>query len=168
MAATTVVPNGDGTLNSWSGTYTSIDEGVATYNDSDLVTTTAQNQSCFFLLQDMPADFGTATAVTIKIRCKRSTSKGDYISFGPIQLVQSDEATAITATSEIGESTTMTTLEYSPSITGGTSKTTWDGARVKVTASSGTSGTLSISCIDVVITYTPAVTGNPWYHNAQN
>lgn len=162
MASTTVYPNGDGTKTGWTGTgdasnlYANIDEGTDTPTDADYNTsdTTAAVQTIYFLLDNMPSDFDTATAVTIYLRVARAAGKVNKL-FDYCQLVQSDESTAITATASITTTTTITTVNYSPSITGGTSKTIWDGARLKVTTNA-TFGAVYLYAAQVAITYTAA------------
>ncbi|MCA9098481.1 MAG: hypothetical protein KDA36_08850 [Planctomycetaceae bacterium] len=165
MSTATVLPNGDGTTTNWQddsgGTtnlYTRIDEGTASPNDTDYVSTSVQNQNVYFQLGDMPADFGTATGVTIKLRVARTSSKGDFIQFVNCQLMQNDQTTAICAASTITDSTTITTYSYTPSITGATSKTAWDGMRLRVKSGTGTAGSCRIYSAQVEVTYT-AVSG---------
>lgn len=163
MATVTVFPNGDGTISGWSdessGTtnlYTKIDEGTASPNDGDYVSTSSQNQNVYFQLGEMPSDFGTATGVAIKLRLARTSSKGDYRSFHDCQLVQSNQTTAISAAATISESTTITTYSFSPTITGATTKEAWDGMRLRVKTGVGSSGSCRIYAAQVEVTYTPS------------
>ena len=176
MASTTVYPNGDGTINGWTewapstgGTtnlYQKIDEGTASPNDSDSVIGGYAAGSYYILLGDMPVDFGTATAVSIKVRAQYTTGKGDVKSFD-CRLVKSDETTAITASTNTTVTASAATYTIPPSITGATDKTSWDGMRLKLTpvASAGTPGSnggIIVSAVQVDITYTAAAaSGGP-------
>jgi hypothetical protein len=107
----------------------------------------------------MPANFGTATAITIRTRGACSFAKTDWLQDYVVRLVQSDQSTAITATSStISTDTTPTTYSSSPSITGATSKSAWDGARLKITSGLAPSGNgiVYVYAIQVEITYTIA------------
>lgn len=165
MADITVYPNNDGSVGGWttesSGTtnlYASIDEGTDSPNDVDYITTSTLLDSIFLPLADMPAMFGTATAITIKLRCQRTAVKGDYLDIDHIQLVQSDELTAITSTASVADSTAITTLSISPGIIGGTSKSIWDNAKLKIKSGSGTDGSVLVYATQIDITYTPSNT----------
>ena len=160
MSSTTVYPNGDGTLGGWaisgggtSNIYTTIDEGTPSPNDSDSIVCSTSASAYYSLLGDMPGDFGTATAVSIKVRAQYTSGKGNIKSFD-CRLVQSDESTAITGNTTTAASGSLSTYTISPSITGGTSKSVWDGARLKLATVSGTSGGILVSAVQVEITYT--------------
>lgn len=169
MASTTVYPNGDGTKAGWtneaSGTsnlYASVDEGTASPNDADFNQVVTTNNPIAYLLGDMPSDFDTATAVTIKVRLNRFESKGADQQFSTCALYKSDESTAITATCDLTSTTgTITTYTFTPTITGATDKTSWDGMRLKFNTPTGTTGFLLIYAIQVEITYDVAATGQP-------
>lgn len=166
MSSTTVYPNGDGSKGSWaifgggtSNIYTVISEGTASPNDSDYIAGPFGAGNYFMLLGDMPGDFGTATAVSFKIRAQYSTSKGDNKSFN-CRLYKSDESTVITGTTNTSVSGSFTTYTITPSITGATDKTSWDGARLQVSPQAGSSsGSIFISAVQVEITYTAAASG---------
>ena len=154
MALTTVVPNGNGTN---GANFENIDEGTTSPNDADYFEVTAPNSlTRFFLLGDMPGDFDVATAVTIKSRHARTGSKGDFISWTTMRLYQSDETTVITADNTLTSTTTITTETFTPTITGGTSKTIWDGARIGYQTDAGTANTVRLYALQVEITYTAA------------
>lgn len=160
MSSTTVYPNGDGSKGGWaisgggtSNIYSVISEGTASPNDSDSIVCSTGSSSYFALLGDMPGDFSVATAVSIKVRAQYTSGKGDIKSFD-CRLVQSDESTAITANTTTAASGSLSTYTISPSITGGTSKAVWDGARLKLATVSGTSGGILVSAVQVEITYT--------------
>ena len=162
MATVTVYPNADGTLGFWtdagSGTsnlYTNVDEGTASPNDSDLIKCGVINSAIFLLLGDMPSDFDVITAVVVKVRLRRDTSKGDFKSLNNFRLYQSDESTALTDDYVLSSTpTSFTTDSHTFTITGSTSKSNWDGARLKLVTNSGTSGNVQVSAIQVDITYT--------------
>lgn len=173
MASFSVVPNGDGSVGGWaatSGTNAScVDEAWGSPDDADYtqILFSASGASIFLLLGDMPADFGTALTVTVDIRCNHTVSKAGFIELDTIQLVQSDETTAITSTQTVDDTTTIANFSLTLTITGGTSKTVWDGARLKITASAGaTVGGVRVYTVRVTGTYT-ATAGNPWYAYAQ-
>ncbi len=139
MATTIVYPNGDGTKTNWSGVgdttnlYANIDEGTTSPDDNDYSLSATSLSEIYFLLGDMPSDFGTATGATIRCRLIESyfSKDGGALRFDYCQLVQSNESTAITATSTITGTTLPATYAFTPTITGATDKTTWDGARLK-------------------------------------
>ncbi len=166
MATTTVYPNGDGTKTGWtnesSGTsnlYASVDEGTDSPNDADC-NQAFTNDVIAYLLGDMPVDFGTATAVTVKVRLARTEIKGNDRQFSTCALYKSDESTAITATCDLtGTTATVTTFTFTPTITGATDKTSWDGMRLKFNTPTGTSGALRIYAIQVEIDYTTSSGG---------
>lgn len=168
MASTTVYPNGDGTKTGWtnesSGTsnlWDSVDEGTVTPVDANY-NQVVTNDVIAYLLQDMPPDFDTATAVTIKVRLQKGVFKSWDRQFSTCALYKSDESTAITATCDLtGTTGTVTTFTFTPSITGATDKTSWDGMRLKFNTPTGSSGSLWIYAIQVEITYDVAATGNP-------
>lgn len=166
MASTTVYPNGDGTKTGWtnesSGTsnlWDSVDEGTVTPVDANY-NQVVTNDVIAYLLQDMPPDFGTATAVTIKVRLQRGVVKEWDRQFSTCALYKSDESTAITATCDLTSTDgTVTTFTFTPTITGATDKTTWDGMRLKFNTPTGTYGYLFIYAIQVEIDYTTSSGG---------
>jgi hypothetical protein len=101
----------------------------------------------------MPSLFANATAITIKLRCKRTSSLPDPLNITQVQLVENDELTAITSTSSVGDTTTITTLSHSMGIIGSVSKSILDGAKLKLTTS-GSSGDVLVYAAQVEITYT--------------
>lgn len=168
MASTTVYPNGDGTKASWSneslGTsnlYAAVDEGTNSPNDADY-NQASTNDVIAYLVGDMPSDFDTATAVTIKVRLSRVTSKGADRQFSTCALYKSDESTAITSTCDLtGTTGTATTYTFTPSITGATDKTSWDGMRLKFNTPTGTTGSIFIYAVQIEITYSVAASFDP-------
>lgn len=163
MANVTVVANGDGTTSNWQdhggGTtnlFTRISEGTAAPNDTDYVWTSTENQNIYFDVGEMPGDFGIATGVTIKLRLSRTSSKGDFKSFFDCQLMQNNESTAISAAAGITDSTSITTYSYTPAIIGSTTKSAWDGMRLRVKSGVGSSGSCRLYAAQIEVTYTPA------------
>lgn len=161
MATTTVYPNGDGTLASWtkssgSDGYVLVDEGTATPNDTDQIYTSSENVNGFLQLQNMPSDLSVVTAVDIKMRV--STGKlGDYATWNYAQIVGSDETTALTSTISMSAANgvfTPTTYTFTPTTIHVTDKTSWDGARLKFRTGTGTSSNARLYTTEVVITYT--------------
>lgn len=176
MATHTMYPDGDGTM---TGTvlgtpspppyYTNIDEGTTSPNDSDVLFLSSNPCSVIVTLSNTPSDVDTVTGVTIRIRTANN-SKGRTVA--SCQLFQSDETTALTALANISGSTTTTTYSLSPSITGATTKTAWDGARLKVNAG-GSGGSANLYAVQVDITYSTAGGGVNkatlfYQHNQQN
>lgn len=168
MASTTVYPNGDGTIGNWtdefsggSNLYGSVDEGTDSPNDADY-NKVSTNDVIAYLLGNMPSDFDTATAVTIKVRLQVQTTKGADRKFSTCALYKSDESTAITATCDLtGTTGSMTTYTFTPTITGATDKTSWDGMRLKFNTPTGSSGTIYISAVQIEITYSVAASFDP-------
>ena len=164
MATSILYPNGDGTKGGWAefaptpgnttNIYTDIDEGTDSPNDSDAISNNTASNSGYFLLTDTPADVSVVTAVTVKTRGYQTSSKGSPITQYIVQIVQSDESTALTDTATITPSTTITTSSSTLNITGLTTKTAWDGARLKITTGAGSSGAIAIHAAQVHITYT--------------
>lgn len=168
MATTTVYPNADGTNGGWtdqasssSNLYASVDEGTDSPNDADY-SQCVSNVTMAYLLGNMPGDFDAATAVTIKVRLQRGVVKGWDRQFSTCALYKSDESTAITATCDLtGTTGTVTTFTFTPTITGATDKTSWDGMRLKFNTPTGTSGSLFIYAVQIEITYSVAAAGQP-------
>ena len=169
MATVTVYPNADGTLTNWvnesSGTsnrYQSVDEGTDSPNDADFINCSTQNNNGFLLLGNMPSDFGTATAVTIKMRTKTGI-KGDYLQWNYVQIVASNETDFITETVAMTNGNlSATTYTYNPSTIYVTNKSGWDGAVLKFRTGTGTSSSVHRYAAQVEITYTPAAGGNTY------
>lgn len=166
MGTATLYPNGDGTKGSWAelsptpgnttNLYTDVDEGTSSPNDSDLISNNTANNSIYFLLTDTPADVDTITSVTVKSRGYQLSTKGTPITQYSVQIVQSNESTALTDAATITPTTTITTSSSTLNITGLTTKTAWDGARLKVTTGAGSSGGIGFISAQVDIVYTTA------------
>ncbi len=142
--------NGDGTFVGgfgWSiqggptDKYAAVNNGTATPDDTDYVVSYISEGSGgdygYFLFEDMPADFDAATSATVKIRQLCYTNE-DSVKY---QLFESNESTALTNeitlecdNSEIAHTSphTFRTDTVSFTITGATTKTAWDGARLKI------------------------------------
>jgi len=169
MATSILYPNGDGTKGGWAelsptpgnttNIYTDIDEGTDSPNDSDAISNSTANNSGYFLLTDTPADASVITGVTVKTRGYQTSTKGTPITQYSVQIVQSNESTALTDSATITPSTTITTSSSTLNITGLTTKAAWDGARLKLTTGAGSSGGIAIASSQVEITYT-TVNGN--------
>ena len=153
MATTTLVPNGDGTafnIVQSAPYYAYVDEGTTTPNDSDILTFGGSG-SIFLLLGDLPAECDTITGVSCKFRAQKA-AKGNG-SVGTLQVMQSNESTALTSSSVPTITTTMTTFTIALTITGATDKATWDGARLKIVNGSA-GGLWDLSAVQLDITYT--------------
>ena len=165
----TIYPNGDGSKgagweNESAGTtnlYQSIDEGFNPASDSDYVVCDEENSYIFFLLDNMPANFGTANEVRIILRTNSGT-KGDYLHWSAAQIIAANEVDAITSSFSMTDGVaTITTYDYAPSINL-TNKSAWDGARLKLTTGSGTSNDVKLTAAAIVIAYT--ATNNNTYN----
>ncbi|WP_010586301.1 hypothetical protein [Schlesneria paludicola] len=166
MSAATVYPNGDGTKTGFSdqagGTtnlYATVSEGTGSPNDSNYITNTdSGGKPLFFLLGDMPGDFVAATSVSISIRVRRDNSKSNSCAWIACQLVQADEATALTASATVTDTTTTTTFTFTPNVTGATGKSAWDGARLMLTMRDGglVGGLVYLYAAQVTVTYSTA------------
>ncbi|OGI65149.1 hypothetical protein A3A95_04190 [Candidatus Nomurabacteria bacterium RIFCSPLOWO2_01_FULL_39_18] len=178
-ATTTLRPSGDGTVTSWAsvgtGTgcgatpnlYQCIDEDPDS-NDGDTSALTGPNAgdgTSYILLGDTPADFVSASAVTINVSHRENGGANDTIAM-TYTIVQSDESTAITAGN--GPTTVTDGANYEAgggtvSVTGTNTKTVWDGARMKIfqnwTKNGATDATsrVRISAIEVNITYVSSI-----------
>lgn len=167
MSTTTLYPNADGTLNgNWTATgsankWDTIDEGTASPNDSDYLSCDEENENGFVQLTNMPSDTDTVTACAVKLRL--SVGKlGDYIRWSTGQIVGSDESTALTASFSLsGASNTITTFTFNPTVSV-SDKTSWDGARLKLTTGSGTTNSAKIYAAQVELTYTPTSSGETY------
>lgn len=155
MPTVILYPNFDGTKTNISGSvdttnlYANIDEGTASPDDADHLLFGAAGANYFCGFQDLPAEAYSVTGVTFRVRTSDS-SKGRKID--SIQLYQSDESTAITGSSVISGSTTATTYSISPAITGSSSPSVWNNARVRVGGSSG-SGFPALYALQIEVTY---------------
>lgn len=163
MASTTVLPNGDGSIGSWtdfslgtSSLFTTVDEDPSSPDDANGVQCLVSSNAIFFLLGDMPADFAVATGVSITIRAKRDTSKGDFRGIRGFRLYKADETTALVADTTVSITTSYANYTGTPTITGSTDKTSWNGTRIKIDTDAGSVGTVSMTAIKVVVTYTAA------------
>ncbi|MFO0919692.1 MAG: hypothetical protein U0872_15445 [Planctomycetaceae bacterium] len=161
MSTTTVLANGDGSKTAWtdesSGTsnlYSHVDELVASTNDSDYIQSTSPTNSIFLLLQDMPSDLSVVTGVSVQIRAQRNGSSRTVTT----QIVKSDESTALTdALTQTPPNGSWSNFTNNHAVTGSTDKASWDGARMKITASNSS---ILVACFQVNITYTASGGGS--------
>lgn len=159
MAETTVVPNGtfsNGSTDAIGAAthHECVDEGTGSSDGDTTYIQGGSGETVQLNLGDMPVDFGTATAVTIRIRSRRTSDKGDVGIVTAARLYQSDGSTAITdASGNIAQTTSYVTNDSVRTITGATTKTVWDGAIVSITCSGG-ANTVRITAVDVIVTYT--------------
>ncbi len=159
MASTTVVPNGtlsggSTTANGAATHHECVDETIASADDDTTYIAGGSGQICKLQLANMPSDFVSASAVTIRIRARRTSNKGDVGVLNTIGIYASDGTTAITdQTATQGLTTSYATTDHVRSITGTNTKTSWDGAVVNFTCS-GDASSVRVTAVEVVITYT--------------
>ncbi len=170
MATVTVNANGDGTQ---SGTWTTTDtlfyteiEAIASADDDTstvLSDTVPLNDYIYFLLDDMPTDFSVITAVDVVIRGSALIEKVSITI--TVSIEKSDESTALTDGKTMQwTGGTFSTLTVTPTITGDTDKTSWDGARVRIECTTDGDGQVELTAMDIDITYTTI--GNSSYYRA--
>lgn len=162
MASITLFPNADGSIGLWknqsglsTNLYQSVDEGTDTPNDSDYLETFENGSDTLFLsIQDMPTLLSSVTSVVVKLRCQRTDSGSHATRLDNLQIFQNDEVTALTSSVSISDGTSIATLTLSPSIIGSTSKSAWDGAKIRIVADSNSDiGSAYIYAIQVELVY---------------
>lgn len=154
-ATSTIVPTADVT-NEWdSGTYADIDEGIASANDSDFITTdTSGNTLRFTLGNPGLTDGDTITDVNMIIRCKDNDSSNRFTCHIYIG----------------GSSQGSVTINSNAAITNRTASlagwdTDWTAAQldgmeaVVVSDDTGSEGDYWLYTLDVEITYTAGAGG---------
>ena len=158
MAAVNVVPNAAYAFSSptiayvGGGTdYTVLSDA----SDTSYVTHVGANSFSSWPLDDMPSTLGTVTGVTVNIRAKVSSTKGDYLNLQSVQIFKSDGSTAITDVMAQAATGTIATYNLTASTISYADKTSWDGAVCKVLSNAGTAGSLWTIELDVDLTYTP-------------
>lgn len=161
--ATILYANGDGTIGSWTNEipnttnlYLSVDEGTGSVNDADYIQTSTTSDTITFQLTNTPSDFASAIGIIISVRHVVTSSKGTPMYVSEIQIVESDNTTAITATASATADTTLTTYRYSPAITGTNTKTSWDNARIRLKSRSTGTDTPRVTALQVQLDYIPA------------
>lgn len=154
-----MVPNGDVLTTDWSneaaGTtnlYLSVDEGTASPIDSDYVTTFLDSKELIFDLTSTPNDFATATGIIIRVRQATTSSKTGR-PLTEVQMMESDNVTAMTTISAASSDTTITTYGYSPTLTGANTKAKWDGSRIRLKVGTGSLSGPLIYAIQVELYY---------------
>lgn len=140
MSTATLLPNGEGTISQWrdeaagtSNLWQKVDAGLTSPNDSDYIRTVGTPNSIFLLLENTPGDFGEITDIDVKVRALKDAGGTATIT---AQVFKSDETTALTdavASSNLTGSFADYTIALS--LTGDVDQTSWDGARLKLTAS---------------------------------
>ena len=154
---TTVKPNADGTdaVTNWAlyldgslsaaagavgDRFSAINNGTASPDDDDFINSSMVqsegSETTYFGFENMPADFVTATSVTVKVRQKIFVQSGYdgvkyqlFDSFGTTAL--SDEIVLDADGTDISSSYRTDTLSFTR--TGSTTKSTWDGVQIKIT-----------------------------------
>lgn len=165
MATDTLFPNLDGTKTGWTGVgstgnlWDNVNEGTVTPSDADY-NIASTNVALFFGLTDTNVAFYQANSVVARIRVARTTTKGHDRQFSTVQITKADETTALTNAVSIASATgSFATLVANLTVTGDTDKTSWDGARIKITALTGTTGSCLVSAIQVEVDYSLAPSG---------
>lgn len=159
-ATIVVYPNADASIGNWvnesAGTtnlYASINEGTELPNDLDYISSSDSDDDIYFSLGDMPDDFLSATSVIVRMRLRRTGTKGDYLNFDSVQLIQNSGAD-LTSSSTISDSNTTATYSYAPTVTGPTNKSAWNASKIHISldiASGG--GSCVIYAVQVEIQY---------------
>lgn len=154
-----MVPNGDVLTTDWvneaSGTtnlYQSVDEGTVSPNDTDYVTTFFDSKELIFDLTSTPNDFASATGIIIRVRQATTSSKNGR-PLTEVQMMESDNVTAMTTISAASSDTTITTYGYSPTLTGANTKAKWDGSRIRLKVGTGSLSGPLIYAIQVELYY---------------
>lgn len=76
----TLAPSGNGSGNQWQGSYTDIDEGRA--NETDVISTTAAEQSAYFEINDIPEGNYAIQAVKVTAQATRGVTGPANIQVG--------------------------------------------------------------------------------------
>jgi hypothetical protein len=171
-AVNSIRPNGDGTITGWTtsggGTtnlYAEADDDPDSPTDADYILGPNRSSSQMFVdLNDLPADFVSATSVEIKSRHQEQSVGNDTMTIY-YQLFASNESTALTAETAgtLLGANTWALSTYTPSITGTNDKTTWDGAKLRIRqvysqAQGGDDSRTRVSAAEINVTYTPVAT----------
>lgn len=161
MATTQLLPNGDKSFgatwlpNTGSTMWDMVDEGTGSADDATTYISTGNETTAKLELTATPSDFAGASAVSISVRCQRTSNKGDAKTLW-VRVFESDGTTAITdekqLTLAIGYATRT---DATFSITGTNTKVSWDGAVVAL-RTQGADGFCHVSAVDVDLTYTPS------------
>lgn len=175
MATDTLYPNTDGTKTGWSGVgdttnlWDNVNEGTVTPDDLNY-NLASSNVALYLGLTNTNAAFHQANSAVVRIRVSKVTGKGGTLQFSTVSIVKSDESTALTDAVSIAFATiSWTTLVANLTVTGATDKTSWDGAKLKIAAPTGSGGVVSVSAIQVEVDYSTAPSGAPrqFMHYAQ-
>lgn len=171
-----MVPDGDAySFGNWTNTdlgtsnfYPYVDEGTVSPNDTDYLfngfVVGTPNSELIFTLTDTPTSFTsatTATAVMIYVRHARTSDKGTPASVSEVQIMESDNTTAITAIASASSDGTIRTYAYGPAITGNNNKTAWDGARLRIKTNANTDGAVQLYAAQVVLYYDAVLNVQP-------
>lgn len=170
LSSISKLPDGDGTRGFWTTDTGGTSNLYACINDSSDTTyikTATASTSCFFTLADMPSDLINVGAVSVTIRLKHTSSKGDILSMNAVQIFKSDETTPLTSAVIPTSTTTTTDVVITLPLSGIYDKTSWDGARIKLTSGVGSAGEIQIFEVSASITYnTTAITDTPTVSSA--
>lgn len=161
-------PNGNVTTTGWTNTggstfWDSVKEDPDNPNDTDYIlgpNATNTNNAITFDLSDTPADFVAAKRVEIRARYGKTVSSDDSELLN-YEVLDSSNASFVTITDAYYASTSLLTNGYVQYISGRTknNKTTWDGARLKVSSTWTSNGTADatakgkLNAIEVKLVY---------------
>lgn len=160
----TLNPNGNGTFPlNWSGTgspagnYTEVADSL----DTTWGACGGDSQSSYYLFEDLPGEAVTVTGCDYSWRTADS-GKSPARKFTTIQLVQSNESTALTNAADVSSTTSSATTQTgSFTLTGATDAATWNGLRIKMTTGSSGTGAAYVYKIQLTVYYSTAAADNP-------
>lgn len=164
MSTATIYPTADGSIGDWTdetgvGTtnlWSHVDEATASPTDGDYIqcSTISTISKIFLLLDNMPGDFGSMGG-TIVVKFRGRHTNGE---FGPVQIFESDETTALTDTSTPSTTGSLAVYTLTLNVTGATALAAWNGARLKFATDNSALCTVEVTAIQVDITYTVSST----------
>jgi len=163
MAAVNVAPNAAYAYSAPTITYVG---GAGNFNvlkdasDTSYVNHAGANSFTSWPLDDMPGNLDAVTGVTVNIRAKVSSTKGDFRNLKSVRIFKSDGSTAITDELLQAATGTIATYNLVASTISFTDKTSWDGAVCKVLCNAGTVGSVWAIELDVDLVYTEVAAGN--------
>lgn len=170
LSSTNKLPDGDVSRGAWttdSGGTTNLYASINDTSDTTYIKTATASTPAVFTLADMPSDLINVGAVSVTLRLKHTSSKGDILSMGAVQIFKSDGTTALTSSVVPASSTTLTDVVITPTLQGVYDKTSWDGAVIKLTSGVGSAGEVQIYEVSASITYnTTAITTTPTVSSA--
>jgi hypothetical protein len=170
LSSTNKFADSDVSRGSWttdSGGTTNLYACINDSSDSTYIKTATPSTASNFTLENMPSDLINVGAVSVTIRCNRASSKGDYLQMGAVQIFKSDGTTPLTSAVVPADSTSITDVVITLPLSGIYDKTSWDGARIRLTSGVGTGGNdINIYKVTVAITYNTVSTTTPTVSSA--